>query len=266
MTACYAELPMYVAPYRVRQANEQWLERIVATLSVTRLPAAHLALRCLWQAPQLLLAQTCGYPLMTQLRGAVRLIGRPCYHLPDAQDGQHCSLLLARTDDPREHLRDFAGSRGLVNGMDSNSGMNLLRHALAPWQQDGRFFGSLQVTGGHRESLRWLREGQADLAAVDSVTYAYLARDASHEVAGLRVVARSAPSPTLPYIGGQGLSDEQVEAVRRAMNQSLRELPEVAQVLGLREVLASCEDDYLIVLDYQREAARQGLEHLHAPA
>lgn len=266
MTARYAELPMYVAPWQVRVASEQWLEHVLRALAVERLPAAHLPLPVLWQDDALLLAQTCGYPLMTQLQGKVRLVGRPCYELPDSGEGQHCSLLLARADDPRMALEQFAGSRGVINGPDSNSGMNLLRHSVAPLQRGGRFFSSLQVSGGHRESLRWLREGRADLAAIDSVTFAYLARDASHEVAGLRVVARSAPSPTLPYITSAGVSADQAEALRAVMNQSLRELPEVAHVLGLSEVLAASEADYQILLAYERQAATLGLAQLHPAA
>ena len=38
------------------------------------------------------------------------------------------------------------------------------------------------------------------------------------------------------------------------MNLALRELPEVAETLGLPEVLPANESDYQIVLDYQREA------------
>jgi ABC-type phosphate/phosphonate transport system substrate-binding protein len=259
MHAGYAELPMYVAPQRVRAANEQWLADILQRLGVERLPAGQWSLPELWRAPRLLLAQTCGFPLMTLLRGQVRLIGRPSYRLPHSQDGWHCSLLLARADDPRPTLADFHGCRGLINGSDSNSGMNLLRHSIAPWQRDGRFFASVQVSGGHRESLRWLREGRADLAAVDSVTHAYLARDCAEAVAGLRLVARSAPSPTLPYIGALTLTAEYAETVRAAMNQSLRQLPEVARVLGIDEVLGCQEDDYAVVLAYQREATDLGL-------
>src|SRR5207253_4788965 len=146
----------------------------------------------LWLAPQLLLTQTCGYPLMTALRGRVRVMGRPCFDLPDSCDGKHCSLLLTRADEPRQTLPELFGSHGVINGEDSNSGMNLLRHRLAPLQQDGRFFSRVSISGSHRESLRWLRERKADLAAIDSVTFAYLARYAEEDVSGLRVVARSA--------------------------------------------------------------------------
>ena len=259
MTEGFAELSMYVAPPRVCEASEAWLTRIVQLLDARREPVADLEPLQVWRSPRLLLAQTCGYPLMTLLRGQVRLIGKPRYELPHAQAGNHCSLVLARADDPRQTLAAFFGSHGLVNSPDSNSGMNLFRHLLAPLQREGRFFAGVTFTGGHRNSLRALREGRGDLAAIDSVTHDYLARDHSSEVDGLRIVARTASGPNLPFIGPLGLSDEQAEGVRLAMNRALRELPEVANVLAISEVLPASEAEYQILLEYEREAAQRGL-------
>lgn len=254
MSDRYAELLMYVAPQKVQQANERWLSRILERLGLTRRNAEHLDLRSLWRAPELLLTQTCGYPLMTELRGQVQVIGRPRYELPHSSGGQHCSLLLTRDDDPRTALADFHNSRGVINGHDSNSGMNLLRERLAPLQQGGRFFAEVGISGAHRESLRWLRENRADLAAIDSVTFDYLARFAPQEVAGLRIVTRSAPSPTLPYITAPGSS----EHLREAMNLALQDLPDVVQTLGVHEVLPASEADYQVLLDYRQQAEALG--------
>jgi len=262
MTQHHLELLMYTAPEPIRAANERWIARILEHLSHSRLNAASLSLPELWLSPDLLLTQTCGYPLMTLLRDQIRIVGRPRYELPDATAGNHCSLILSRADDNRRTLADFRGSRGVINGEDSNSGMNLLRQRLAPLQRDGQFFATVGISGAHRESLRWLRDGDADLAAIDSVTYAYLAQHAPQEVSGLRVVAPSALSPTLPFITVATATDEQIEQLRRVMNRALRELPDVAQTLGLPEVLAARESDYQVVLDYQREAEELGYGHL----
>ncbi len=262
MTQGFAELSMYIAPPRVCQASEAWLAQSVERLGGRRERAIGLNLGQVWRSPRLLLTQTCGYPLMTQLRGQVRLVGRPRYELPHAQAGNHCSLVLARADDPRQALADFFASHGLVNSADSNSGMNLFRHLLAPWQREGRFFSRLTFTGGHRDSLRALREGRGDLAAIDSVTYDYLARDRSHEVDGLRLVAQSAGGPSLPYITASWRSAAQAEEIRAAMNQALAELPEVAATLGITEVLPASEADYQVLLDYEAEACRLGLSML----
>lgn len=258
MTHRYAELLMYVAPQQVREASERWIERIVEQLGVRRGSAEGLDLMGLWLSPQLLFSQTCGYPLMTLLRGRVTLVGRPRYELEHASGGDHCSLLLSREREDRRVLEDFRGGRGVINDEGSNSGMNLLRHSLAPLQRDARFFASVGQSGAHRESLRWLREDLADLAAVDSVTFAYLARFAPQEVAGLRVVACSALSPCLPYITPAGSSVEAVERIRTAMNQALQEFPDVAATLGLSEILPASEADYQVLLDYRDQAQALG--------
>src|SRR5690349_7187899 len=132
MTQHIAELQMYVAPDPIHQANERWLARILEHLGETRRDAQGLSLPELWLSPHLLLTQTCGYPLMTALRGKVRVLGRPRYELPDSRGGNHCSLILGRIEDARRTLPDFRDSRGVINGQDSNSGMNLVRHRLAP--------------------------------------------------------------------------------------------------------------------------------------
>jgi hypothetical protein len=46
------------------------------------------------------------------------------------------------------------------------------------------------------------------------------------------------------------------------MNQTLKELPEVAETLGLQEVLPASESDYQIILDYQRDAEALGYGRL----
>lgn len=255
----FAELLMYVAPSRIQQAQEQWLERTVEILGVQRLDAQALDLKALWLSPHLLLTQTCGYPLMTELQGKVQVVGRPVYQLPHSADGNHCSLLVAREEDPRQSLVEFRGSHGLLNSRDSNSGMNLFRHALAPLQQNGVFFADVMLTGGHRNSLAAIKAGDGDLAAIDSVTFDYLTRDGSEEVAGVKVIARTADGPCLPYISRLGTD---VDAIRAAMNQALNELPDIAHVLAISEVLPASEADYQVLLDYQQQAVSLGLPSL----
>ena len=258
--------PMYAIHRQQTQALWQAVQSLLAERGVTVTGDPPTAdpedLLDHWRQPTLLLSQTCGYPLLTQLRGQVQLVGRPHYEWPDSHGGEHCSVIVSRDADPRRDLGAFAGSRGVINDQHSNSGMNLLRHRLAPLQRGGRFFASVAVSGAHRQSLRWVREGWADLAAIDSVTYAYLARYAPAEVAGLRIVARTASSPTLPYITALSAGRDGAGQIRQAMNTALEQLPEVALTLGLREVLPASEADYQMVLDYRQEAAEFGYDVL----
>ena len=251
MAQGFAELPMYVAPQRVRVAQEQWLQQVLGILRGERRDARGLDLESLWLSPELLLTQTCGYPLMTRLRGQVQVVGRPVYRLANSRDGNHCSLLVARADDSRQQLADFRGSHGLLNAQDSNSGMNLFRHALAALQSDAPFFAQVSISGGHRASLAAIKAGQGDIAAIDSVTFDYLARDGSDEVAGLKVIGRTAWSPCLPYITRLG---GDASRLLDAMNQALTQLPDVSHTLAIERVLPASEQDYEVLLDYQRQA------------
>lgn len=120
----------------------------------------------------------------------------------------------------------------------------------------------MTISGAHQHSLRWVQAQRADLAAIDSVTFAYLAHYAPQDVAGIRIVARTAPSPTLPFITSIGTSAQEVQRIRTAMNAALEQLPQVGDCLRLREVLSASLADYECVLDYQREATLQGFEVL----
>ncbi|AIS17306.1 hypothetical protein LT40_07770 [Pseudomonas rhizosphaerae] len=253
-TEVIADLPMYPAPAVVGEAYRRWLHETLKLLGIQQASAWHGSLLELWLHPQLLLAQTCGFPLITELKHQVRVVGRPCFALPDAQAGQHCSLLIARRDDARQTLPEFFDCRGAYNSLDSNSGMNLLRHALIPHARQGRFFKSVQATGSHRQSIAQVSDHHADLAAVDSVTFAYLTQYAPSELDGVRVLGRTAHAPTLPYITSR--RGPAPESLRQAMNAALANLPQVAAVTGIVTVQETALEDYNVLLGY-RDAARQ---------
>lgn len=70
------DLIVYLAPARLLQAQDAWLERILQLLGERRGQKHIVDLLSHLLAPDLLLSQTCGYPFVTLLRGKVRLIGR----------------------------------------------------------------------------------------------------------------------------------------------------------------------------------------------
>jgi ABC-type phosphate/phosphonate transport system substrate-binding protein len=252
-----SDLSMYLAPDRVRQAQEDWLQRTLQLIGERRGQEPITDSPSRWLSPELLLSQTCGYPLVTSLRGKVRLVGRPSYELPHSSGGNHCSLILCRADSPVTHLAGFAGSHGLINAEDSNSGMNLFRHALS-MVKEGAFFSKVSFTGAHRESIRRLKNHEGDLASIDSVTYDYLDRYQSEEIKGLKIIARSAVSPCLPYITSILRSEDEASKIRSALNEALRQLPEVAQALAIKEVLPASDEDYEVLLQYERFATGRG--------
>ena len=196
-------------------------------------------LHTIWRDPGLLLAQTCGYPLLTELSGGVRLVATPHYAFPGCDRYWHRSFLVVRADDPARGLAALRGRRCAINGRDSNTGMNLLRASIAPLARGRRFFDEVIETGAHLESLRAVREGRADLAALDCVTHGLLSRRRTDLLAGSRVLGATPATPGLPFITSAQTTEADLAALRtalmsRALQPALARLGVVGMtVLGL---------------------------------
>ena len=213
-----ASLGMY-DPRWLRGANDALWQALAARLhGLGNVPATltrDRPLDTIWTAPDLLLAQTCGYPLMTRLDATV--VATPIYDAPGCADGWHRSALIVRHDDPAQTPADLHGRRAAINMRDSNTGMNLLRGMIAPFAQNGRFFGEVIETGGHARSLLAVIAGQADCATIDAVTLALL-RDHYRGIdRRIRVLGWTDATPGLPLITAADQSASVVAALRTAL-------------------------------------------------
>ncbi|WP_268619559.1 PhnD/SsuA/transferrin family substrate-binding protein, partial [Escherichia coli] len=94
------------------------------------------------------------------------------------------------------------------------SGYNGLRALIAPLAQDGKFFGAAIASGAHYQSLKLIRSGQADIAAIDSISMELLRRAQPQALEGLKIIGRTAAVPGLPLITAAGTPPEQVEILR----------------------------------------------------
>jgi ABC-type phosphate/phosphonate transport system substrate-binding protein len=102
--------------------------------------------------------------------------------------------------------------------LDSNTGMNLLRAAIAPLAQGKRFFSNVIVSGSHRQSLRLIAAGSADIAAIDCVTLALLQRIEPQRMSLIRVLAWSPAAPGLPLITSARTDAPTLRALRLALD------------------------------------------------
>lgn len=182
----------------------------------------------IWRDPALLFAQCCGYPLVTDTELALRVVAMPHYAVPDCPPERHFSRILVRADDPATTLPECAGRTVAINAPLSNTGVNLLRAAVAHVSSPDDFFGPAITTGSHRASIDAVANGRADIAAVDAVTHAVVARDEPAALAGLRELATTPRAPNLPFVTARATPPWVVAALRDALDAIMRD-PALAQ-------------------------------------
>ena len=194
-----------------------------------------------WQAPDLVLSQTCGFPYRAKLHDKVTLIGTPDYGLPGCPPGHYCSVFVARRDDPRRTLAEFDGTPLAYNEPLSQSGWAAPQTHAAT--RGLRFPAGVQ-TGGHRLSAAAVAGGQADLAALDALTWALLVERGGDTLA-LKEIERTAPTPGLPLIAAAGTDGEAVFAAVAGAIAALS--PDDREMLHLKGIVRIAPSAYLAV-------------------
>ncbi|WP_118132819.1 phosphate/phosphite/phosphonate ABC transporter substrate-binding protein [Oceanicella sp. SM1341] len=228
-----AALPMYDWP-EIRPATDAFWQRLRERLAREGITGPQALTRELtaaetWAHPELLLGQTCGWPLTHGLAGASVPVARPIHDVPGCGVGVYRSAVIVRTgeDRPLDTLRVA------VNGPDSLSGYHALRRWLARRSVE---MAPHLVTGGHRASVAAVRDGKADLAAIDAVSWELARR---HEgVRGLERLGWTEEAPALPFITAPG---GPAAALARAL---ARPGPEIAAAIGLVGILPAGMEDY----------------------
>jgi ABC-type phosphate/phosphonate transport system substrate-binding protein len=261
-----ASLAMYRDPPEITEATRglwAYLRGHLRAAGMADVPEAldeGLAHDAAWRDPRLLLAQTCGYPLMTRLQGQVRVVATPVYGHPGCAGALSGSFVIVRADAAASSIADLRGHVAAINDWASNTGMNLLRRTVAPHAVDGRFFARVTESGSHRASLVRVAQGEADVAAMDCVTFGNLARFAPEMVAGVRILAETAKTPGLPLITRAAANADEIARLRSALDDFAQD-PAAAPLrdtLGLKGFAVLAESAYDAVLTLKREAAALG--------
>lgn len=232
--ASVAALPMYDLP-ELQAANDALWRAIAEQLAADGVDDVPLRLtrtsdlEGLWTSPALLLAQTCGYPLVKTLGGRVQLVATPRYRAPGCEGPFRRSAVVVRAHEAAGSLADLRGARAAINDARSDSGMNLLRAAVAPLAAGQPFFQGVAVTGAHLASAEAVAWGRADVAAIDAVTWAHLRRVRPDLAWRLRVLAWTERTPGLPLITAATTDARTLAALRRALAEVAAD-PELANV------------------------------------
>ncbi len=241
-----ASLPMYDLP-DCRAANDRYWALIRDGLRAAGLQAPDGLTRDFpdyvghWKRPDLVFSQTCGLPLRTVLRDRVTLIGTPDVGLDGSPPGYYHSVFVVRKDDALDSVLAFKDARFAYNEALSQSGWG---GPQAHTKGLGFSFMDVVETGAHAVSVRFVRDGLADIAAVDAHTWRLLQRN-DKTVSALRVVGRTEPTPSLPYIAALGVDQRAVFAAVTAAIAALTD--DDRATLGIKRLLYIPAPTYLAV-------------------
>ena len=221
-----ATLPMYAEP-ELRPAIERWWNGVAGHLrdqggadvpdALTWSEDRYRA----WRSPELLFSQTCGHPLVHSVGSSVQVVATPHYEAPGCEGPRYRSFVLVREGAEERSIGELRGKRLAVNGRDSWSGYRVWGRILSGGVDVEEMFGDIVITGSHRESVRSVREGQADLCAVDCVSHALLDGASPDELAGIRVLGRSPLQPALPFITGAATTEGELTRIREGLFAAL---------------------------------------------
>jgi ABC-type phosphate/phosphonate transport system substrate-binding protein len=195
-----ASLPMYDWP-EVRVATDGWWKGLSGHLGIGLELERNSDHTAPWRRPDLLFSQTCGYPFTHEFAGVLRYLATPHYAVEGCEGATYCSMVFAREQVP---LASFRGRVAAVNTPDSMSGMLALKLAFAKFNQNGKFFAKAIQTGSHADSLAAVRDGSADVCAIDCVAVAMARRYRPSALEGLVEIARSPQVPSLPFVTRAG--------------------------------------------------------------
>ncbi len=264
-----SSFPMYDFE-EVRGAHEVlWngIARKLQTAGVEGVPGALDRSRSahdLWTDPGLLLSQCCGADLVGRYAGTLALVATPLYSAPGCDGCFYSSVVLVAEDSPATEIADLRDAVCVVNSRESHSGTNALRALVAPLSRRGRFFSRVVTSGSHPASVAVVARGEADIAAIDCVTYALLDRYLPSRLEGTRRLCYTARAPGIPFVTRAGNGPDRIRQLQNALLEAFEE-PEV-RAAGAAVFIDGVEllppSAYERIIEFQRFAAAQGYPEL----
>jgi phosphonate transport system substrate-binding protein len=133
-----------------------------------------------------------------------RYRGRPVYY----------SDVIVHRNSPFNTFADLRGATWCFNECLSQSGYGVTRYHLVRMGETGGFFGRVVETGWHQRSIRLVRTGAVDAAAIDSHVLSLALRADPRLADELRIIDTLGPSMIQPVAVGRWLPDEMRQEIR----------------------------------------------------
>jgi phosphonate transport system substrate-binding protein len=218
------------------------------------------------QQDQLDLAFICGLPFARYNRsvpGQLNALVAPVMQATRYQDRAiYFADVIVRAGSPFITWNDLAGTRFCYNDPGSNSGYNLVRQRLMQGKYPPQFFGRAIASGSHQQSIRWVRDGTADCAAIDSTVLEQELRDVPELADQLRVVKSLGPCPMPPIAVSQRLGNALIDQIQTALLHPDGVLRSAMDRAAIQRFVAVESEQYAAIAVQYDQAVQAGYERL----
>ncbi|MBC8259512.1 MAG: PhnD/SsuA/transferrin family substrate-binding protein [SAR324 cluster bacterium] len=211
--------------------------------------------------------QVCGYPLTHEFSGRFQVIATPVYRTPYFTGPEYRSVIVVHKNCEWEKLADANGSLAAVNSKNSHSGYNILRYMVTqlttgPYEVrrlTKPFFSGVLISGGHRNSLSQISNKEADVAAIDALTWSLLERYVPKDLENVRILEISPPAPAPAFVTENSISTHKLNLFRKAIQTFFDEqnFNTVCEQLFLDSIEILPEDAYACILEMENNSIEE---------
>ncbi|MDH3634786.1 MAG: PhnD/SsuA/transferrin family substrate-binding protein [Gammaproteobacteria bacterium] len=208
--------------------------------------------------PALFFGHTCGYPLMIHLKNRLSPFCAPIFDVPGTEGKLYSSRFIVGANSGIALLDNCRDKVAAINAPDSNSGMNVLRYAISNLNPAGQFFSRVITTGSHLHSLEAVVSQQADIAAIDCVSYQLIEDCRPDLVDQVRSIGFSIKTCGLPLVipGSDSTDTEKlIDNLNRALALAPATVRERLHLLSFEPVALG---DYQGIVDIENHAVESG--------
>jgi phosphonate transport system substrate-binding protein len=206
------------------------------------------------------LAFICGLPFVRYQRMApkqLRAIAAPVMQASRYQNRPlYFADVIVKADSGFNTFAELAGETVCYNDPGSNSGYYLLCDRLLQ-ENAPRFFSRAMQSGSHQHSMRWILEGKAVCAAIDSTVLEQECR-LFPELSGLRVIESIGPCMMPPVVVAQHLGETLMQQMQVALLKPDAPLQAAMNRMAMERYATVTDDEYGAIAQMFEAVVRAG--------
>ena len=182
--------------------------------------------------------QICGITFANAPAGQLRYLATFVADATTVPAGHYNSILVTPRENGLTTPADFdpARHKAVINETGSFSGNLTFAAHMAAEHNTG--LGTPLASGAHLKSIGMVARGEADLAAIDRISFALARQTVPDDVAGVTVIGETASHPGVPFVADSSLPEELATRLRTEI-LAFREDPawaEMQSILGLSDI------------------------------